>query len=203
MGLRFPVPTPGLLSRCRCCCAVAQLRSVRWPARFVFATRHGEFSRTLSLLRTLAADEPVSPADFSLSVHNALAGLLSIASKNQEGHTSLAAAGDTFACGLLEAAATLAASPKQPVLLVYYDEPLPPPYDTFGAAGDGTMALALLLGAPGGEGVIELDADPDETVEAPSGVQQALGFLRFYLSGAETGTSPGSGRLWHWRRAAH
>src|SRR4030095_4253261 len=48
-------------------------------SRFVFASRHGEFDRTLGILQSLAQREPPSPADFSLSVHNALAGLLSIA----------------------------------------------------------------------------------------------------------------------------
>src|SRR5580658_10067559 len=47
-------------------------------ARFVFASRHGEFNRTLTMLEAMADDEGPSPADFSLSVHNALPGLLSI-----------------------------------------------------------------------------------------------------------------------------
>ena len=65
-------------------------------ARIVFCSRHGEFSRTLALLQALAADEPLSPADFSLSVHNALLGLLSIAWKNSAGHSSIAAGPDSF-----------------------------------------------------------------------------------------------------------
>ena len=43
-------------------------------ARFVFCSRHGEFDRTLRILNSLYIGEPISPADFSLSVHNALAG---------------------------------------------------------------------------------------------------------------------------------
>src|SRR5262245_46592170 len=53
-------------------------------ARLVFASRHGEFSRTLSILDALTAGEGVSPADFTLSVHHALAGLLSIATENRK-----------------------------------------------------------------------------------------------------------------------
>ena len=60
-------------------------------ARLIFASRHGEFSRTLSILDALANDQPVSPADFTLSVHHALAGLLSIAQRNRLGHTAIAA----------------------------------------------------------------------------------------------------------------
>src|ERR1700677_3515966 len=74
------------------------------PARFIFCSRHGEFQRTLSILTTLATGEAVSPAEFSLSVHNALAGLLSIAQHNTGGHTAIAAGADSFHAGLIEAA---------------------------------------------------------------------------------------------------
>src|SRR6266404_7504084 len=43
-------------------------------ARFVFCSRYGELDRTIRILRSLAAREPVSPSDFSLSVYNALPG---------------------------------------------------------------------------------------------------------------------------------
>src|SRR5215471_20708496 len=56
-------------------------------SRYVLASRHGEFSRTLTILAALATGELPSPADFSMSVHNALAGLLSIHTGNMLGHT--------------------------------------------------------------------------------------------------------------------
>src|SRR5258708_18946058 len=59
--------------------------------RYVLASRHGEFSRTLGILKSLAAHELPSPAEFSMSVHNGLAGLLSIHLGNTRGHTALAA----------------------------------------------------------------------------------------------------------------
>jgi hypothetical protein len=34
--------------------------------RFVFSSRHGEYARTFSMLRSLAAEGTVSPADFSI-----------------------------------------------------------------------------------------------------------------------------------------
>ncbi len=72
-------------------------------ARLVFASRHGEFGRTLSILDALVSDEGVSPADFTLSVHHALAGLLSIVRKNRQGHTAVAAGSESFFFGLLDA----------------------------------------------------------------------------------------------------
>src|SRR5258707_12046197 len=59
--------------------------------RYVLASRHGEFSHALSILKSLAARELPSPAEFSMSVHNALAGLLSIHLGNTRGHTALSA----------------------------------------------------------------------------------------------------------------
>ncbi len=127
------------------------------PPRLVFASRHGEFSRTLSILEALADGAPPSPADFTLSVHHALAGLLSIAGANRAGHTAIASGADSLYHALLEAAACQAERPGQPVLLAYYDEPLPPPYDEL-APGDETIALALLL-APGGR-ALRLEQHP-------------------------------------------
>ena len=51
-------------------------------ARFILASRHGELARTASILKCLVECEPVSPADFGMSVHHGLSGLLSIATKN-------------------------------------------------------------------------------------------------------------------------
>src|SRR5689334_10839923 len=64
--------------------------------KFVLASRNGEFGRTLGLLEALTEREPLSPAEFSLSVHHALIGLLSIARGNGAGHTALAAGADSF-----------------------------------------------------------------------------------------------------------
>jgi Beta-ketoacyl synthase, N-terminal domain len=77
--------------------------------RVILCSRHGEFSRTLGLIQTVAAGEATSPAEFTLSVHHGLAGLLSIAHRNMAGHTAIAAGPDTFGCGMLEALGCLAA----------------------------------------------------------------------------------------------
>ncbi|EQD52842.1 hypothetical protein B1B_10544 [mine drainage metagenome] len=41
---------------------------------FVFASRHGSLTRTVQLLDSLSQREPLSPAAFSLSVHNSTVG---------------------------------------------------------------------------------------------------------------------------------
>ncbi len=56
----------------------------RPPLPLIFASRHGETPRTFAILGDLARGEPLSPTQFSLSVHNAIIGLWSI----QRGDTS-------------------------------------------------------------------------------------------------------------------
>lgn len=166
--------------------------------RYVFASRHGEFDRTLSILQGLAAGDGVAPADFMLSVHHALAGLLSIAQKNRRGHTAVAAGDETFGAGLLEAAICLSENPDEPVLLVYYDEPLPAPFYDLATMPPEPIAVVLLLTADGpGEGLM-LRTSPSEG--ATPSKEIALDFLKFLLSGASDLTAEGERLSWQWSR---
>jgi hypothetical protein len=171
--------------------------------RYVLASRHGEFSRTLGILKSLAAHELPSPAEFSMSVHNGLAGLLSIHLGNTRGHTALAAGVDTFGFGLIEAAARLVEQPSEPVLLFFGDEPLPGEYDVFGEDDvDLPLVVALALQAPaaGDDGIL-FDAVPRSAGTQPS-TAAPIDFLRFLLSGAQSAVSEGARMTWTWRRAA-
>jgi hypothetical protein len=168
------------------------------PVRFVFCSRHGEFERTLNILKALAADEELSPAEFSLSVHNALAGLLSIARHNAAGHTTIAAGEDTFRSGLIEAAACLMERPGDPILLVYADEPLAEPYNELQSGKELRLALALLLTAPRHDSadVVLSFTGIARPIEGESASEQALGFIRFLQrSASHTGADHG------WRHA--
>src|SRR3546814_5162872 len=73
----------------------------------VFISRHGETPRTFEILKDLAADQPLSPTQFSLSVHNAVIGLWSIMRGETSEMTALAATGDGLEHGVLEAVALL------------------------------------------------------------------------------------------------
>ena len=72
---REPDPAPLLLRRRVGALGRNALRAA-WSlpesatARMVFCSRHGEYGRTLSILDSLAMRAEVSPADFTLSVHN-------------------------------------------------------------------------------------------------------------------------------------
>lgn len=88
--------------------------AVGWPLAegiealpLVYVSRHGETPRTFALLSELAERQPLSPTQFSLSVHNAVIGLWSILRGETSEMTALAAAGDGFEQGVIEAAGLL------------------------------------------------------------------------------------------------
>jgi hypothetical protein len=171
-------------------------------ARFIFCSRHGEFDRTLRILHSLIREEPVSPADFSLSVHNALAGLLSIAWENPAGHTVISAGADSFGYGLVEGVACLKAASGDRVMVVYFDDLLPHPYDEIDGSAETCLAVALLIAPPGYDGCdfsIGLGTR-DRTGQPQSASGQALDFIRFMLSGEREKKSLGERTLWHWQR---
>lgn len=178
------------------CCRAEELPAVRT----LFASRHGSINESIDMLERLARREKLSPAKFSHTVHNAQAGLFSIAAENRRASSSLSAMEDTFGCAWLEALTHLDREPERPVLLVMGDVPLA---DTFAHLIDepgGAYALGLLL-ARDGEG---------ETVEFATGAQarprpappwpEALEFLRFWLSAAPSLTLGSGRRSWHWHR---
>ena len=171
-------------------------------ARLIFCSRHGEFDRTLRILQSLIAREPISPADFSLSVHNALAGLLSIAWGNTAGHSAIAAGADSFGFGLLEGVACLKASDDR-VMVVYFDDLLPGPYDELGDSAETCVALAILLQPPrldSNDFSLELAPRERAAQRRPSATAQALDFIRFMLSGERERMSLGERVQWRWRR---
>jgi hypothetical protein len=107
----------------------------------IFASSGGDGETIHDILNVLASPlRELSPTKFHNSVHNAAAGYWSIATGATTASTSLCAHDDSFAAGLLEAAAQ-AASADAPVALIAYDVPYPAPLfsvrpvgATFGAA---------------------------------------------------------------------
>lgn len=174
------------------------------PARYILSTRHGELTRCLATLDAIELDGLPSPTDFSMSIHHALLGMLSIHADNRRGHTALSAGWDSFANGLLEAAACIAENPQEPVILVQADDRLPPGYDAFRDADDAALPLvvALALGAPGGAPGpdVTLELAPGTPCTAPSATL-ATDFLRFILADAPSAQANGQRTQWIWRRA--
>jgi hypothetical protein len=189
-------------------------------SRYVFATRHGEFTTTLRILEDLHQRVAPSPADFTMSVHHALAGLLSIKTGNKAGHTTISAGTETFAYGLLEAATTVMEQQPSTALLVSYDEPLPDAYRNFRGAAEAELPLVIALeivdpaaadhrftlsigareavaaGRPLDSQLGDQDGDEGGSENVPMGQR----FLDFFLSGRSEARFTGETMTWIWRR---
>lgn len=183
----------------------------------VFCSRHGEVARAVELLSDLARGEPLSPTAFSMSVHNAHVGLLTIARKDHANHIALAAGGATIEHAVIEACGLLADGAPS-VLLVACDAPLPELFLPFRDGVEQAHAWAWLLTAPvvepaagvpaagapvagdpaaGASVTLRWSASADAaTVDLPGG----LAVARFLLGGAAA-MDRCDGRLrWHWAR---
>jgi Beta-ketoacyl synthase, N-terminal domain len=115
----------------------------------VFASRYGEAGATLALLRTLARRQPLTAAGFTHSVHNAQAGLFSIAANNRVGASAIAAGGDTFGAAFLEVVAAMHRGRHGGGLLVVADEVLPDLFARFQIEPPVPYAVAVRLGQDG------------------------------------------------------
>ncbi len=108
------------------------------------ASRHGDGHRPLDMLDTLFEGEPLSPARFGLSVHNAVLGVYSIAFDNYASMAALSAAGEEFEALLSEARGYLAEG-RDRVMLVLTDSPVPERYRIQTQAPQHPSALLMVL----------------------------------------------------------
>ena len=117
----------------------------RWrPGYLICVSRHGELQRTQGLLQQLVCAQPLSPTDFSLSVHNTVAGLATIAAGVTIPATSIAAGEGGLHAGFIEACARLAVH-DTPVLLLCFDGPVPDFYQPWVPAQLPVHAVAMVL----------------------------------------------------------
>jgi hypothetical protein len=160
----------------------------------VFASRHGAVCRSVELLTELARGEPLSPAGFALSVHNAVCAQYSIV-RGERGNVSAVANGRfTVEAAVVEAVAQLLEAPR--VLLVAYDGAGPPLYARFRDEPDADFAFAWLLEA-GGEYALE----SCEVAPSPSdALPHALEVLRFALGAEASLTRADELAGWRWSR---
>lgn len=172
---------------------------------FVFASRHGETTRTFALLGDVTDEQPLSPTQFGLSVHNSIAGQWSILRGQRGESVAIAGEADTFEHGMLEAAALLVAGAPT-ALLVIAEEAPPPAYDQWISDVPFSYAVALRLGR------VDLpDHSPDdmhwqlqlsrhEGGHSPSPWPHALDFLRALQLGEPSMEHTWKTRRWNWQR---
>jgi hypothetical protein len=147
--------------------ALARRPELASCVRLVFAADEGVGDVCQTMLEALANEQPVSPLVFANSVHNAPSGYFSIAHRNRRPATSLSLGEQSFACGLLTAAAEAQAT-REPVLFVNYDSPLPMPLRSVLPIGE-PSATAWLIVASDEEGSPALLRAPAARLDARDG----------------------------------
>jgi len=166
----------------------------------VFCSRHGEVARAVELLNDLARGEPLSPTAFGLAVHNASAGLFSIARADRANHVALAAGPATLEHAVIEACGLLADGASR-VLLVACDLPLPGVLSGFEDCAEQAFAFAWLM-VPAAEHPVRLGWRTEAAPAAAARMPGALEVLRFQLAGAPSLVRHALDRRWHWSRHA-
>jgi len=177
----------------------------------VFCSRHGECTRSVELLSDLTQELPLSPTAFSLSVHNAAAGLFSIARHDQGSHSALSAGHSGVEHAVIEACGLLADGAPS-VLLVVYDGVLPEVFHAFQDCQEQSFAWAWLMqptsadsaetmslswaGVDGKGNAVTTAAAPD--LQQPGG----LDVLAFYLRRDPELARTVDARCWRWERHA-
>jgi len=170
----------------------------------IFCSRHGDVARAVDLLSDLADASPLSPTGFSMAVHNAGAGLFSMARKDRANHIALAAGASSSEHAVIEACGLLADGAPM-VLLVNYDTCLPSIFAQFQDCQEQPFAWAWLV-VPAAEDAFHLRWS-DEGAEAlpvalPDALPGALEVLRFQLSGQPQLQRAVGRRRWQWSRHA-
>lgn len=176
---------------------IMPLAQIHGAMPLVFVSRHGDLNRTLGLLQDLATGEPLSPTAFSLSVHNATAGLFSI----QQGMTgniiAISGGAEELVPALLESLGVCTAQAPQ-VLCVFCDEPPPAIYQPQVDQPVQPYALALVLGAGQDWRLVRADQG-DATALSPA--PQALQLLDLLQAEGADLTLSSNGSRWQLHRS--
>lgn len=128
----------------------------------VFASRFGEWRRTVRLLTQLHEEHEISPTGFMLSVHNAAPAVFSLLRGDTAPYTAIAAGTRTLENGLFQAILL-----RRRVIFVFAEEPVPEFYANDFSEKFFVGSLALLIEPDGNEadGCAERRADGNDGCE--------------------------------------
>ncbi|WP_217477372.1 beta-ketoacyl synthase chain length factor [Stutzerimonas stutzeri] len=166
------------------------------PMPLVYASRHGETARTFAILNDLANREPLSPTQFSLSVHNAIIGLWSIQQQDASEMTALAAQGDGLEHAVLEAALLLGEGAPA-VLVVVAEDQTPDLYAPWIDDVSFPYAVALLL-KPGRRWQLSLEPAAGRLPQARQ--PHAIELIGALLNGQSSLQHRWEERQWNWQQ---
>ncbi len=167
----------------------------------VYASHHGETSRNFGLLQSLAAEEPLSPTAFGLSVHNAIAAQWSIIRRETTESVALSAEDDGLEHALVEAAMLLGEG-HEDVLVVLAEEQPPQPYSPWVRDVPYSYAVALHL-RPGSDWTLAMaPRQPEPSGDVFQAWPNPLNLLRHLWLRTPGWRHANRSRLWTWTRTA-
>lgn len=166
----------------------------------VFSSSHGEICKSLEMLKAIQAGDEVSPTQFSLSVHNAIAGLFSIVYSNQQEITVIAPGHEGIAPAFIEGLGVLQEG-VDAVLLILYDEPIADfyPVSPFNLNADKTCALTLRIALTGDGLPLQLSRTSMTRDDGEQPVQ-LFAFIRFLLSEDRLLNLGNGEHSWRWQK---
>jgi hypothetical protein len=173
----------------------------------VFASRHGDLSRTYAMLQELARGQPLSPTHFGLSTHNAIAAQYGIARSLPANYLAVSAGACTGEAALIEALGLLTDGAAE-VLVVNYDGLVPDEYSQYCDEPACDYAWAWRVGlasarAPTDAPSFSLNvAAAEDLPGAPSALPHGLDLLRFILTDETKLLYRVRSQQWCWQRHA-
>jgi len=166
----------------------------------VFSSGHGEVNKSLEMLQTMQQGEAVSPTAFSLSVHNAIAGLFSIVYGCHQEITVLAPGQEGIAPAFIEALGLLQEHHNE-VLMVLYDEPLADFYPSlpFALNAPAMCALALRISLTGHGLPLRLCRSSMQRDDGEQALQ-ILSFIKFLVADDKVLALSNPRGRWEWHK---
>jgi hypothetical protein len=176
-----------------------------WP--LVFASRHGDLSRTYAMLQELARGEALSPTHFGLSTHNAIAAQYTITRGLPANYLAVSAGACSAEAAVVEAQGLLADGASD-VLVVNYDSAVPADYLEFTdePGCDFAWAWRIARDEPSvsstdpGFSLVAGDSSSSNAAAVDAKLPHGLDVLRFMLSGDSRLDYSDHDRSWQWQR---
>lgn len=147
----------------------------------VFCSRHGEIQTTIQMLKDLIWNDEISPTKFSLSVHNAISGIFTIANKEDLPTTAITAGEQDLINCMYEAYGQLKSGATNQVLCIIYDEPIPEEYQCYCPLPAYTYAVGFVLGLENGIKCSIAPVQPEQVSTATATNVMALEFIKNIL----------------------
>lgn len=171
------------------------------PLPIIFSSSHGEVNKSLEMLKSMQKGEEVSPTAFSLSVHNAIPGLFSIAYANHQEITVIAPGQDGIAPAFIEALGLLQERHTDEVLIVLYDEPLSDFYPSlpFALNAPAVCALALRISLTGIGLPLQLNRSPARRDDGEHALQ-IFSFIKFLVADDRLLALGNHRHSWEWHK---